>query len=168
MPTVYRFRVLIDHEDDIFRDIEITSDQTFEKLHNAILDAFNFKGDQMASFYMSNDTWDKGHEIALLDMDGTSRSSLSIMEKTFLQSLIDKEEGIKILYVFDFLLMWYFYLDLVKISKPEKGVDYPRVVHQYGKVPNQNDKDVSHEEEELEVDVFSDDIFEGFDESEPF
>jgi hypothetical protein len=32
------------------------------------MSAFEFKGDQMASFYVSNDEWDKGHEINLMDM----------------------------------------------------------------------------------------------------
>ena len=52
---IYRFRVLIDHESEAFRDIEIGSEQTFLDLHTAIKDAFAFIGQEMASFYVSDE-----------------------------------------------------------------------------------------------------------------
>ncbi|MFB0997258.1 MAG: hypothetical protein QMC28_00960, partial [Flavobacteriales bacterium] len=58
----YKFRVLIDtlEEENAFRDIVVDSSSTFEVLNNMIVQAFKFKGDQVASFYLSNDEWDKG------------------------------------------------------------------------------------------------------------
>ena len=66
-----KFRVLLDteQESEIFRDIIIDEDDNFESLYNAIISSFRFQGDQMASFYISNDNWDKGHEISLMDMN---------------------------------------------------------------------------------------------------
>ena len=66
--NVYKFRVIVDTEEDVFRDIEIDTSSTFEQLHQSILQAFDFPEGEMASFYMSNDTWDKGTEISLMDM----------------------------------------------------------------------------------------------------
>ena len=59
-----KFRVLLDSEkkEEIFRDILISDTDNFESLYHAILKSFNFKGDQMASFYVSNDDWDKGQK----------------------------------------------------------------------------------------------------------
>ncbi|MEM9022857.1 MAG: hypothetical protein AAGB22_03900, partial [Bacteroidota bacterium] len=68
MDNIVQFRVVIDHEDDVFRDIEIRVDQSFEALHLAIQQAFGFDDSQMASFYQSNENWDKGEEIGLMDM----------------------------------------------------------------------------------------------------
>ena len=65
-----KFRVLLDSKEDdkVFRDILINEKETFESLYKTIINSFKFKGDQMASFYMSNDDWDKGHEISLMDL----------------------------------------------------------------------------------------------------
>lgn len=65
-----KFRVLLDSEkkEEVFRDILIADTDNFESFYKIILDSFNFKGDQMGSFYVSNDMWDKGHEISLMDM----------------------------------------------------------------------------------------------------
>ena len=67
----YKFRVLLDSEveNEVFRDILIDEQDDFESLFQAITSAFNFQGEEMASFYMSNDNWDKGHEISLVDIN---------------------------------------------------------------------------------------------------
>jgi hypothetical protein len=38
---VYKFRVILDAEEDIFRDIAILENDTLEDLHNAIVNAFH-------------------------------------------------------------------------------------------------------------------------------
>ncbi|NJW55911.1 plasmid pRiA4b ORF-3 family protein, partial [Salinimicrobium oceani] len=52
---LYRFRIILDAEEDVFRDIEIMADNTLEDLHNTILQSFGFDGTEMASFYISDD-----------------------------------------------------------------------------------------------------------------
>ena len=52
---IYRFRVILDAKEDVFRDIEIDSENTLEEFHNSITQAFGFEGNEMASFYVS--TW---------------------------------------------------------------------------------------------------------------
>ena len=65
-----KFRVLLDTNDknEIFRDIFVADSTDFETFYRSILDSYQFSDDQMASFYMSNDNWDKGHEISIFDM----------------------------------------------------------------------------------------------------
>ena len=45
---IYRFRVILDADEDVFRDIEIEADATVEDFHNAITQAFGFEGGEMA------------------------------------------------------------------------------------------------------------------------
>lgn len=117
----YTFRIVADVEGDVFRDIEIYPNDTFEVLHKNILKAFEFKGDQMASFYISNDTWEKGEEISLIDM-GIGKS----MSETNLKDIItDKHQ--KLLYVYDFLKMNIFYVELVKINKKNTTKEIPSI-----------------------------------------
>jgi len=140
MAKIYRFRALVDYDLDVFRDIEIRTDQHFEDLHLAIQESFGFDNSQMASFYMSNEDWDKGAEIALFDMrDEGQTSELMLMKETSLESQVT-EENQKILYVFDFLLMWCFYVELIRTEPAQEGVDYPQVVTAYGDAPDQYSK----------------------------
>ncbi len=141
MGKAYRFRVLIDHEQDAFRDIDILEDQTFMDLHQCIQDAFEFDGSQMASFYLSNDNWDKGEEIALMDFqEDFGPEKLKTMTESKIADLVN-EEGQKLVYVFDFMLMWCFFVEVVKVMDQENGVDYPNIHNAYGEAPHQYSKD---------------------------
>ncbi|MFM1931784.1 MAG: hypothetical protein RL226_1087 [Bacteroidota bacterium] len=137
--NIFKFRVVIDTEEDIFRDIEIRTESTFEELHQAILSAFDFNEGEMASFYLSNDHWERGEEITLMEMnDGPSRvasmSSLKLNEK-----ITSPEE--KLVYVYDFLRMWCFYLELVEIKIAAPSTIYPKVTLVYGEAPAQDSKE---------------------------
>ena len=49
--TIYGFRVILDYNQaDIFRDIEISSEATFEDFHNSIVQAFALDSGEMAHF----------------------------------------------------------------------------------------------------------------------
>ena len=85
--NIFKFRVIVDTEQDVFRDIEIETDATFEHLHDAVLDAFDFESGEMASFYMSNEQWEKGLEIPLMDMAGDAALS---MKSTKLSDMLSK------------------------------------------------------------------------------
>ena len=66
--SILKLRIVADTEEDIFRDIEIQADSSFELLHKSILAAFDFEEEELASFYMSNDQWERGQELSLMDM----------------------------------------------------------------------------------------------------
>ena len=136
------FRVVVDTEEDIFRDIEVAGDQNFEDLHDAIVHAFDFAGDQMASFYMSNDQWEKGKEIGLMDVSHfEGDDSFPSMKNTLItDEVIDKNQ--KILYVYDFLKMWIFYVELVQINEISSEVTYPAIIREFGEAPDENSKKV--------------------------
>ena len=139
--SVYKFRVVVDIEADVFRDIEIKDDQTFENLHKAIIAAYEFQGDQMASFYMSDDSWEKGQEIGLMDMSFGEEAGPPTMKTAQLKSFI-KEKNQKILYVYDFLKMWIFYLELVEETEEEEDQAYPCLALSFGDAPYEDDKDM--------------------------
>ena len=150
MPAVYRFRVTFEDYDDVYRDIEIRSNQTFEDLHNIIQKSINFDGAQLASFYMSDDNWSKGQEITLMDMtdpdeeqedddDGRPKNKkpkpLPMKEAKLAAFILDPHQ--KIYYVFDFMAMWTFFIELIKIIPgPDKNA-YPRIVKSVHEAPKQ-------------------------------
>ena len=142
---VYKFKVTLDIENDVWREIEIRSDQSFFTFHKIIIDAFDFKGDQMSAFYMSNAEWDKGEEIILFDMGMDETGDVPrLMENTQLREMIGKKDE-KILYVYDFLRLWVFYIELTGEIPPEKNVKYPRIVNSFGEAPDEESKSLDFE-----------------------
>ena len=58
---VYKFRIISDEADDFLREIKINSEATFYDLHEAILKCTGYKDDQMTSFFICDDDWEKGN-----------------------------------------------------------------------------------------------------------
>ncbi|MFD2550306.1 hypothetical protein ACFSQP_00630 [Bizionia sediminis] len=133
---IYRFRIVLDNdsEDDVFRDIEIRENDTLEDLHNTITQSFGFDGMEMASFYVSDDEWNQGEEISLFNMnDGPD--AVKLMSETNINEVVNKTKT-KLIYVYDFLSMWTFFVELAEIADEAKGVDYPNLMFVHGQVPD--------------------------------
>lgn len=163
----YTLRIVVDTEEDIFRDIEVLENQSFEQLHDAIIHAFDFSGREMASFYMSNDEWEKGLEIGLMDIssfDGDD-SAKSMRNTTIGEMLQTKHQ--KMLYVYDFLRMWIFYVEVIEINNASEEITYPAIVREFGESPLEDSKAIPDLfeglEDELDEDEFGygDEDFDG-------
>ena len=131
---IYRFRVILDDKDDVFRDIEIKADATAEDFHNAIVQAFGFDGNEMASFYVSNEEWNQGEEIVLFDMN-EGNDPVRIMNETALDDIITEHKR-RLIYVYDFFSMWTFLVELAEIAKPIEGISYPNLMYSHGVFPD--------------------------------
>ncbi|WAC01867.1 hypothetical protein N7U66_18690 [Lacinutrix neustonica] len=158
---IYRFRVILDNdtEEDVFRDLEIRESDTMEDLHNIITQSFGFDGTEMASFYLSNDTWDQGEEISLFDMsDGLNE--VRLMNETALSDTVHEAQT-KLIYVYDFFSMWTFYVELAEIVEELEGLDYPNLMFVKGQVPDSAPEKVfeaeTDEESEFDDDYNIDD-----------
>ncbi|CAM4191191.1 IS1096 element passenger TnpR family protein [Gillisia hiemivivida] len=158
---VYRFRVILDAQDDVFRDIEILEEDTLEDFHNSIVNAFGFDGNEMAAFYISDDEWNQGEEISQFDL-GEELDSVRLMNETTLDSVVSKNQR-KLIYVYDFLSMWTFLIELADIAEIEDGRDYPNLMYVHGQIPADApdkefvaDKNEYDEDSDLDLDNFDD------------
>lgn len=133
---IYRFRAILDHDskEDIFRDIEIRKTDTFEDLFNVLTQSFGFDGSEMASFYVSNDEWHQGQEIALFDMG--ENEDIRLMNETTIEDVVDEDQT-KLIFIYDFLNMWTFLVELGEIVEEAQGTDYPNLMFVCGQVPSQ-------------------------------
>ena len=111
---VYRFTIISDEVDNFRREIQIDSDATFLELHNAILKSAGYPNDQMTSFFICDDNWEKETEITLEDMGTSSDMDSWIMEETPLNELLEDEKQ-HLLYVFDPLADRAFFMELSEI-----------------------------------------------------
>ncbi len=130
---IYKIRIILDAKEDIFRDIEIEADNSMEEFHNAIAQSFGFLGNEMASFYTCDNDWKQDEEIALFDMS-ESGSDVRLMNETFLEDVLT-EKTPKLIYVYDFLNMWTFFVELADIVEEESGRSYPNILFSFGELP---------------------------------
>jgi hypothetical protein len=167
---IYKFRAILDTKEDIFRDIAIEKTNTLEDLHNAIVNAFGFDGTEMASFYMCDDEWNQEFEIPLFDT-GDDSGDIRPMNEFILEDNLDKHHT-KIIYVYDFLNMWTFYVELAVIEdEKQEGLIYPALLFSQGEVPLEADDKLFEAEgglEEKDYDEDDLDLFEGDDSFEDF
>ncbi len=161
---VYKFRVILDAEEDIFRDIAILETDTLEDLHNAIVNAFGFDGLEVASFYTCDDTWNQEDEIPMFDA-GDVPGENKIMSDYQLVDILN-EENTKIIYVYDFINMWTFLVELAAVEDTlETEVIYPSLLFSHGEMPAeamekhfQADFDEEESYNEFEDDLDEDDL----------
>ncbi|WP_431122461.1 IS1096 element passenger TnpR family protein [Flagellimonas flava] len=131
---IYKIRIILDAEEDIFRDLEIEASNTLEEFHNSITQAFGFGGSEMASFYTCDEDWNQDEEIALFDMSENG-SDVRLMNETVLEDVLT-EQSPKMIYVYDFLSMWTFFVELADMVEKEDGRSYPNVLFSFGELPD--------------------------------
>jgi hypothetical protein len=139
----FRYRVVLDLKDEeVFADISVSEETKLIDFYQHIIKQFGFSGEQMASFYLSNDEWDKGDEISLMDMselgDGTTMDNVSFKD-------IHSAQGDKLILIYDFLRMWIFLIELVDITENDTSII--ETIMAFGDAPSEDDKEIDGGEE---------------------
>jgi len=135
--AILKFRVYFEEDDSVYRDISIRHKQTFFDLHEAILKAFEFDSKHQATFYRSNDHWQRGREITLQQYDKQYRAAPLLMKETTIGSEI-KDTNQRFVYTYDFAKGWTFLIELINVSKEENPkLSYPAMVRKEGIAPSQ-------------------------------
>lgn len=153
---VYKFRVILDAEDDVFRDIAILEEDTLEDLHNAIVNAFGFDGLEVASFYTCDDTWNQEDEIPMFDT-GDIAGDVRTMSDYKLSEILDAENT-KIIYVYDFINMWTFLVELAAVEEITAGNVYPETLFSHGEMPEDAGEKIFEADEDENYNEFEDDL----------
>lgn len=129
---IIKLRIILEAEENVFRDLEIKTDQNLLELHHGIKKAFDLKGEEMSSFYLSNDDWYQGSEIPLEDVSEDDK--IETMADIKIGQVIP-EKGNKMIFVYDFLNLWTFYVEVVETEVISANAEFPAVVFSYGKRP---------------------------------
>ena len=133
---IYRIRVVLDFKEDVIRDLEIDQNASFEDLHFTILKHFGLDNKELASFFISDENWTQGEEIFLQNYDENLNQMM--MKNISLNSLSTR--SMNYLYVYDYLKLWTFFIEIVEESKKILGENYPKKIYGYGSVPNEPPK----------------------------
>ena len=129
---IYKIRVILDTKEDVFRDIEIKEKQTLFTLYKGIISAFSLQGDELASFYESNEDWEQKKEIPLEDMsdDVTDETMADFYIKEVFQKI-----GDRMIFVYDYLDLWTFFVELISVEDKPAVLNYPLTVYRFGSMP---------------------------------
>ena len=135
--AILRFRTYWEEDESVYRDVAIRHTQTFYDLHNAILKSYEFDNKHKATFYRSNDSWQRGREISLEKYDKEYPAAPLIMSDTSITSEI-KGPNQKFIYEYDFNKNWHFMVELINVDKEEnKKLQYPTCIRTEGIAPSQ-------------------------------
>src|SRR6476469_9289070 len=135
--AILKFRVYFEEDDSVYRDIAIRHKQSFLNLHEAILKAFEFDAKHQATFYRSNDQWQRGREITFEPYDKQYRATPLLMKERTIGSEI-KDTNQRFIYTYDFTKGWTFLIELINVSKEENPkLTYPAMVRKEGIAPSQ-------------------------------
>lgn len=137
--AILKFRVYWEEEDAIYRDILVKHNQHFSDLHQTILTAFDFDQKHDATFFRSNDLWQKGREISKEVYTKQYIVAPLIMEETTIGSeIIDTNQHF--VYLYDFAKSWTFLIELIQVFKnadADMELAYPNITRVEGVGPMQ-------------------------------
>jgi hypothetical protein len=135
--AVLKFRIYLEEDDAVYRDIVIKHNQIFVELHHAILKAYEFDNKHQATFFRSNDNWQRGREISFEVYEKQYAAPPLLMHETTIASEI-KYTNQKFIYVYDFNKNWIFLVELIHVSKDESAkMEYPIISRKEGIGPPQ-------------------------------
>jgi hypothetical protein len=138
--AIYRFKVSFEDFDEVVREIDIKSNQTFEDLHKAIHRSTGYSPEKSSSFYISTDHWIKGDEIAYLPNQRKVDRGVALMENSKLSSFIEDPHQ-KFYYIYNFDRPFDFHVELIKIIlQADPNVEYPFIFKKVGEAPKIIDK----------------------------
>jgi hypothetical protein len=135
--AILKFRIYLEEDDSVYRDVAAKHTQTFFQLHEIILKAFEFDNKHAATFYRSNDHWQRGKEISLEKYNKEYKAPPLLMIETAIGSEI-KNPNQKFVYQYDFIKNWWFLVELISVSKDEDSkLSYPALIRTEGIGPSQ-------------------------------
>lgn len=132
---IFKFRIVSDEVDNFRRDIQIDADATFADFKNAICDSVGYDKNQMSSFFICDNYWEKEKEITMEDMGTDSSQEVYLMDDSVLSDFVE-DEGQRLMFTFDYMTNRSFFMEL-KDTEPGKNLMDPICTVSVGKAPAQ-------------------------------
>ena len=123
----YLIRITLESKEDIIREIEISSDEKLIDLHNYLIKIFDLNTKELASFFTVDNDLEIQQEIPLFSFEENNPK----MEDFKLENLLF-EKNDKLIYLFDYMKMWRFLVELIDI---QEGITKKRCTMEIGIIP---------------------------------
>ena len=155
----YRFEISKPDSTDFRCEIAINGEQTFQQLHDKIVETLNFDGSQMASFFTLDKMGNRGKEIALMEMsiEDEEDNNTLVMDVTTIREIVNAS-CIELEYVYDFFANNYLKVEYAGEYIGDSADVLPLCVYCGGELPRQTEYD-ANDEWSLDKDEDYDDSF---------
>ena len=140
----YIISLFLESNENIVREIEISSTDTLYQLHEIITKSCDLDNKELASFYVTNDNLDLLREITLVSFEENNQD---LMINTLIIDVLEEKQD-KLIYVYDYLKMWRFLIELKEISSLE--INQSKCIYSLGEIPKQA-PDIIFEEKEVDI-----------------
>lgn len=137
--AILKFRVYWEEEDAIYRDVLVKHTQHFSDFHQIILKAFEFDQKHEATFFRSNEKWQRGREISKEVYQKEYPVAPLLMDETTIGSEI-MDTNQHFIYLYDFNKSWTFLVELIQVIKnadADMSIEYPVISRVEGVGPMQ-------------------------------
>ena len=135
--AILKFRVYIEEDESVYRDVVVKHTHHFLDLHIQILKSFEFDNKHQATFYRSNENWLRGREISFEVYDKNYTTAPLLMSETIIGSEI-KDTNQRFIFEYDFAKNWTFLVELINVAKEEDPrLLYPSTTRKEGIGPTQ-------------------------------
>lgn len=152
---IYLFRIISDENQDFFRDLVIDGKNTFLDFHQTLQENLGYDPSQLASFFITNELWEKQQEITLIDMMENTGVETVTMDNASIEDHISSQKQ-RLIYVFDFFSERALFMELVEKSEESTTKKTPFIGYSEGEPPPQ-----------LALDKLMDGLGQPFDEFDP-
>ena len=168
---VFLFRIISDENPDFYRDLVAKGTDTFLDFHNTLQKELGYDPTLLASFFITNQQWEKEQEITLIDMMQEPGVTSYTMDLVTLDEHIG-ELNQRMLYLFDFFSERAFFIELIEMEEQVSSRQTPFIAHSQGDAPQQlaldqlmdeapeiKDIDPLDESDNLNIDDLDPDLF---------
>ena len=129
---VYKFVVLSDEDELFIREFEFLDTHTLLDFHNVLQDELEYDKSQLASFFITTDSWEKEEEFTLFDMGtGSATMDAAVLEDTIFR------KNQKLLYIFDFFNERGLFIEYIGEAEEDTRKDLPACTNSKGIPPKQ-------------------------------
>lgn len=133
---IYKFRIISDESKEFARELLIDGEQTFLDFHHCLQENLAYDPAQLASFFITNPSWEKQLQITLIDMMDDEGGNCITMEQRKIREHF-KKKGDRMLYVYDFFSERSFFIELTEVMDISESKALPKVIFAHGDPPPQ-------------------------------
>lgn len=155
----YRFEISLPNSSDFRCEVAVNGEQTFQQLHDKIVDVLGYDGSQMASFFTLDKMGNRVKEIALMEMSTDEEDTDTlVMDVTTIREIVNAS-CIELEYVYDFFGNRYFKVEYAGEYVGDSADVLPLCVYCDGDIPEQT---AFADSEKWEFDKPDEDLDDGF------
>ncbi len=155
--TIFKIRMTAENHDDFIREFEVKAGASFKSTHDFFIKNLKLDSRELASFFISDDNWNKLQEITLVDMMAAGdafgkeeklKPAYKLMDKVRLDQYISQVDD-KMIYVYDFLQMHTFLLEVIDVINTESPPATPKFTYSHGQFQTNENLKIENDPELL-------------------